>query len=138
MKHLKGLIAIAVLAITLAGCSSNDEVIRIGTPFQEDETSGVKFHTDITAAESITDLRDIIDTEKEVEQPADLTGIADTFFTLDIPEEGVSEISRYIWYREDGSALLTREELKNNEANNKNVYILAPEQTEELKRILEE
>ncbi|MCM3609795.1 hypothetical protein M4S82_00945 [Planococcus sp. MERTA32b] len=138
MKRLKWLIAITITAITLAGCSSDGEVIWVGVPYQEDETSGIKFHTDITDAESITDLRDIINTEKEMEQPADLTGLADTFFTLDIPEEGVSLIQRYIWYREDGSALLTREELKNNEAGNKDVYILAPEQADELKRILEE
>ncbi|WP_281863375.1 hypothetical protein [Planomicrobium okeanokoites] len=138
MKQLKWLIATAILSIILGGCSSDEEVIRVGAPYQEDETSGIKFHTDITDAESITDLRDIINTEKEVEQSADLTGLADTFFTLDIPEEGVSLIQRYIWYQEDGSALLTHKDLKNNEARNKDVYILAPEQTDELKRILEE
>ncbi|PKH12113.1 hypothetical protein [Planomicrobium sp. MB-3u-38] len=136
MKHLKGLIAIAVLAITLAGCSSNDEVIRIGTPFQEDETSGVKFHTDITNTESITDLRDIMNTEKEVEQPADLSSLADTFFTLDIREEGVSEISRYVWYQEDGSTILSNDDLAGNE--DQNFFILTADQTEELKHILGE
>lgn len=136
MKHLKGLIATAVLAITLTGCSSNDEVIRIGTPFQEDETSGVKFHTDITAAESITDLRDIMNTEKEVEQPADLSSLADNFFTLDIPEEGVSEISRYVWYQEDGSTILSNDDLAGNE--DQNFFILTADQTEELKHILAE
>ena len=136
MKHLKGLIAIAVLAITLAGCSSNDEVIRIGTPFQEDETSGVKFHADITASESITDLRDIMNTEKEVEQPEDLSSLADTFFTLDIPEEGVSEISRYVWYQEDGSTILSNDDLAGNE--DQNFFILTADQTEELKHILAE
>ncbi|RLQ89873.1 hypothetical protein [Planomicrobium sp. Y74] len=136
MKRLKWLIATAIFAILLGGCSSNNEVIRIGTPFQEDETSGVKFHTDITAAESITDLRDIINTEKEVEQPADLSSLADTFFTLDIPEEGVSEISRYVWYQEDGSTILSNDGLAGNE--DQDFFILTADQTEELKHILAE
>ncbi|RAZ81370.1 hypothetical protein [Planococcus halotolerans] len=138
MKQLKWLIATAILAITLAGCSSEEELIRVGAPFQEDETSGIKFHTDIKAAESITDLRGIISTEKEVEKPADLTGLADTFFTLEIPEEGVSEIWRYVWYQEDGSTILSNDNLAGDENEDQDFFILTADQTEELKRILAE
>ncbi|QHJ69930.1 hypothetical protein [Planococcus halotolerans] len=138
MKQLKWLIATAILTITLAGCSSEEEVIRVGAPFQEDETSGVRFHTDITDAESITDLRGIINTGKEVDQPADLTGLADTFFTLEIPEEGVSEIWRYVWYQEDGSTILSNDSLSGDENEDQNFFILTADQTEELKRIITE
>lgn len=138
MKQLKWLLATAIFAILLGGCSSDGEVIRVGAPFQEDETSGIKFHTDITDAELITDLRGIINTEKEVEQPADLTGLADTFFTLDIPEEGVSEIWRYVWYQEDGSTILSNDSLAGDENEDQDFFILTADQTEELKRILVE
>lgn len=138
MKQLKWLIGTAILALTLAGCSSDGEVIRVGTPYQEDETSGIKFHTDITDAELITDLRDIINTEKEMEQPADLTGLADSFFTLDIPEEGVSLIQRYIWYREDGSTILSNDSLAGDKNGGQDFFVLTADQTEELKRIITE
>lgn len=138
MKRLKWLIATAIFATTLAGCSSAEEVIRVGAPFQEDETSGVKFHTDIMNEDSISDLRGIINTEKETEKPEDLTGLADTFFTLDVPEEGVSEIWRYVWYQEDGSTILSDDSLSGDENEDRNFYILAADQTEELKRILAE
>ncbi|HSJ39088.1 MAG TPA: hypothetical protein VK945_12850 [Planococcus sp. (in: firmicutes)] len=126
-----------ILSVTLIGCASDEEVLRVGTPFQEGETNGVEFHTDITDSELVTDLRDVISLEKETEKPADLAMKADTFFTLDIPKEGIAEIRRYVWYLEDGSTLLTHEDPTDSAEDDRDFYMLAAEQTQELKRILE-
>lgn len=138
MKQLKWLIATAILTLTLTGCSSEEEVIRVGTPYLEDETSGIRFHTDITDTKTITDLRDIIDTEKEVEQPADLTGLADTSFILEIPAEGVLEIWRYVWYLEDGSIILSNDHINGDENAEQDFFVLSADQTAKLKSILED
>ncbi|OHX51149.1 hypothetical protein BB776_00765 [Planococcus salinarum] len=126
-----------MLFLILTGCSSDEEVLRVGTPFQEGETNGVEFHTDITDSELVTDLRDVINLEKEVEKPADLEMKADVFFTLDLPQEGISEIRRYVWYLEDGSTLLTHEDPMDSTEDDRGFYMLAAEQTQELKGILE-
>lgn len=138
MKQLKWLIAAVILTLTLTGCSSEEEVIRVGTPYLEDETSGIRFHTDITDTETITDLRDIISTEKEVEQPADLTGLADTSFILELPAEGVLEIWRYVWYLEDGSIILSNDHINGDENTEQKFFVLSADQTAKLKSILED
>lgn len=127
-----------MLFLILTGCSSDEEVLRVGTPFQEGETNGVEFHTDITDSELVMDLRDVISLEKEAEKPADLEMKADTFFTLDLPQEGIAEIRRYVWYLEDGSTLLTHEDPTDSAEDDRGFYLLAGEQTEELKRIIGE
>lgn len=129
--------ATTILFVTLTGCAPDEEVLRVGTPFQEDETNGVEFHTDITDSESVTDLREIINQEKETEKPADLEMKADAFFTLDLPQEGIAEIRRYVWYLEDGSSLLTHEDPTDSPEDDRDFYMLTAEQTQELKRILE-
>lgn len=138
MRKIKLLIATALLTASLTGCSSEGEVIRIGEPYLKDETSGVKFHTDVTDPDAIAALRDLVSTEKETEKPEDLLAQADTSFILDIPEEGVLEIWRYVWYQEDGSAILSNEDLVANVKDYQKFYMLAAEQTEELKGIIEE
>lgn len=122
------------LSVILAGCAADEEVLRVGTPFQDGETTGVEFHTDITDAELVTDLRNVIKQEQEAEKPSDLEMKADTFFTLDLPEQGIAEIRRYVWYLDDGSSLLTHEA----PLDSTDFYLLAAEQTEELKRIIGE
>lgn len=126
------------LSFTLAGCAAGEEVLRVGTPFQDGETNGVEFHTDITDSDLVTDLRDVISREKETEKPADLEAKADTFFTLDLPQEGVAEIRRYVWFLADGSSLLTHEDPADSVEDDRDFYMLAAEQTQELKRIIED
>lgn len=127
-----------MLSLTLTGCTADKEVLRVGTPFQEGETNGVEFHTDMTDAELVTDLRDVISLEMEAEKPDDLEMKADAFFTLDLPQEGVSEIRRYVWYLDDGSSLLTHEDPMERTEDDRDFYMLAAEQTQELKRIIGE
>lgn len=111
-------------------------MLRVGTPFQEDETTGVEFHAEIKDSELLADLRDVISLEKEVEKPADLANKADIFFTLDLPQEGIAEIRRYVWYLEDGSALTTHEDHSDSTEDNREFYMLDAKQTQELERIL--
>lgn len=51
----------------------------------------------------------------------------ETFFSLDRPKEGVSEIRRYIWYKDDSSAVLYN--------GGSNYSTLTKEQTDELKNV---
>lgn len=130
MKKSIMLTTIIFLAVLAGGCGSN-EIIRVGTPFQNDGTTGVEFHTDITDSEAMTDLRTVIEMEEETEKPENLTREPDTFFKLDRPEEGVSEIRRYVWYLEDGSSVLSSDE------SGQEFFTLTEEQTTDLKSIIE-
>ncbi|PSL36285.1 hypothetical protein B0H99_107106 [Planomicrobium soli] len=122
-------IVTVIMSITMAGCAP-DEVIRVGTPFISNGTTGAEFHTDITDSRAITDLRTVLEMEEEIEQPKDLTREPDVVFTIDRPQESVSEIWRYIWYENDGSAFLSSGE------RDQGFFALTKEQTDDLKRIL--
>ncbi|RNF41199.1 hypothetical protein [Planococcus salinus] len=130
------LITTFIISIAMAGCAS-DEVIRVGTPFNDEGTTGAEFHTDITDSEAITALRRVIETEKKVEKPKDLTREPDVVFTLNRPEESVSEIWRYVWYQDDGSAFLSNEESAVLVERGQDFFALPKEQTNDLKSILE-
>lgn len=87
--------------------------------------------TDNTDSASIGALREIIKDEDDTEEPKDLGEVADTFFSLDRPKESTSEIRRYVWYQDDASSILYSE--------GSDIYsALTTEQTNELKRILEQ
>ncbi|WP_138420857.1 hypothetical protein [Aquibacillus sediminis] len=111
----------------LLGCSA-DEVIKVGSPFNDEGTEGVKFNNEITDEEAITKLRTIIDNSKGIDKPS-IENEAEAFFQLDRPDESVSEIRRYIWFQDNGSAVLFD--------GGSNYSILTKEQTLELKSILE-
>lgn len=129
MKKFLGVVFFLVLTVLLLGCSP-DEVIRVGTPFNENGSEGVLFDKDITDSESIESLRAIIKKVKDIEEPKALNNEPNTFFTLDRPNEGVSEIRLYVFYQEDGSSILYNE--------SSGYYALTKEYTDELKGILEQ
>lgn len=114
----------------IVGCTK-EEVLRVGTPFNDNGDEGVKFHSDITDSASIAAVREIIKDENDMEEPKDLGKVADIFFSLDRPKESTSEIRRYVWYRDDASSILYSE-------GSSNYSALTKEQTNELKRILEQ
>ncbi|MFF2449622.1 hypothetical protein ACFVSW_21500 [Neobacillus sp. NPDC058068] len=116
-----------VMSMMLLGCSA-DEVIRVGTPYNYKGTDGVKFDTEITNSEAISKLRTIINHSKEIEKPDGIENLADVYFSLDRPKEGIGEIVRYMWYQDDGSSILSSGDY---------YYTLTKEQTGELKGILE-
>ena len=104
-------------------------MINVGTPYNYKGTDGVKFESEITNSEVISKLRTIINGSENIEKTNNIEYVADVFFSLDRPKEGISEIRRYIWYQSDGSAILSDDM--------SNYYTLNKEQTKELKRILE-
>ncbi|WP_157129972.1 hypothetical protein [Sporosarcina ureae] len=118
------------MSVMVMGCTK-EEVLRVGAPFIDDGGEGIKFHSDLSDSASIGTLREIMNDEKKVEKPRDLREVADTFFSLDKPKESIAEISRYVWYQDDASAILYNE--------GSDIYSDLPaEQTNELKRILEQ
>ncbi|QOY38123.1 hypothetical protein AWH56_011635 [Anaerobacillus isosaccharinicus] len=124
------LLLITLISVMLLGCSVN-EVIRVGTPFNDKRGEGVDFHTEVTDREAITKVRTIINSLEEIEEPHYLKDIPDAFISLDRLAESVSEIRRYIWYQDDGSAIL-------NVDGGSKFYNMTKQQHNELKRILEE
>lgn len=112
------------------GCTK-EEVIRVGTPFDDKRGEGVDFNSEITDSEAIRTLRELSKEAEDIEEPKDLKKVADTFFSLDRPKEFTTEILRYVWYQEDGSSILY--------SGSYDIYfILTKEQTNELKRILDQ
>jgi hypothetical protein len=111
----------------LSGCTESD-VIRVGTPFSDEGREGVVFDHEITEEEALDRLRTVIEKEESIDE-ASVTGDADVYFQLERPEEGISEIARYVWFQEDGSAVLS--------GLMDEYSTLTEEQTLELKRILE-
>ncbi|WP_067725584.1 hypothetical protein [Oceanobacillus damuensis] len=114
----------------LVGCSEADEVLLVGTPFNDKRGEGIDFHSEITDQESINKLRNINDKLEEIAQPDDLRANSDAFFTIHRPEDSVSELSRYIWCQDDGSMIWYD--------GRSNYYRLSEQQSEELKEIMEE
>ena len=130
MKKLVFIFSVLILSVMAIGCTK-EEVLKVGTPFIDDGGEGIKFHSDITDSASIGTLREILNNEDDVEKPKDLGEVADTFFSLDKPKEGIAEIRRSVWYQDDASSILYSE--------GADIYsALTAEQTNELKRILEQ
>lgn len=111
------------MSVMLLGCSTK-EVIRVGTPLDGE----VKLDTEITNSEAISKLRTIINDSERLEKVDNIDRLADVYFSLDRPKEAVMEIVRYMWYQDDGSAILSHGDY---------YYTLTKEQTDELKGILE-
>ncbi|MCE7793821.1 hypothetical protein K8O68_15600 [Salipaludibacillus sp. CUR1] len=111
----------------LLGCSA-DEVIRVGNPFSNEGNEGVTFNNEITDEEAINKLRTLIQNSQNTDKP-NMENEADAFFQLDRPNKNVSEVRRYIWFQDDGGAVLFD--------GGSNYSTLTKAQTLELKDILE-
>ncbi|MCT2536254.1 hypothetical protein NC661_13535 [Aquibacillus koreensis] len=127
MKNFIWIFTIIGMSVMLLGCSAN-EVIKVGNPFNDEGTEGVNFNNEITDEKAITELKTIIDNSKEIDKP-NIENEAEVFFQLDRPDESVSEIRRYIWFQDDGSAVLFD--------GGSSYSTLTKEQTTKLKSILE-
>ena len=128
MKSWMWIILTLIISVVLSGCSA-DEVIQVGTPFNNNGSEGVKFHKEIKDSESIEALRRILDKLEDIEEPNDLNKESETFFSLDRPKEGISERRLYVWYQEDGSSILYNDGVNS-------YFSLTKKQTNELKSIL--
>lgn len=136
MRRFLLLLAACLPVMMAIGCSE-EEIVRVGTPFNDEGTTGAEFDTGFTDSETISELRAIIKMEEKIEPPKELSPVADLVLTLDKPEESVSELWRYIWYMDDGSAVLSNRENAVAEEDVQEFYALNEEQTKELKSILE-
>lgn len=123
IKKTIWILTIIVMSVMLLGCSA-DEVIMVGTPSDGE----VKLDKEITNSEAISKLRTIINDSKSIVKPDRIESLADVYFSLDRPKDSVMEITRYMWYQDDGSAILYHGDY---------YYTLTKEQTNELKGILE-
>jgi hypothetical protein len=119
-----------ILSVIFSGCSVA-EVIRVGTPFNENGTKGISFDKEIKDSESIEALRAIIRKVREIEEPKDLDSEPETFFSLERPKEGIAEMWLYVLYQDDGGSILY------NDGSN-SYFALSKEQTNELRSILEQ
>ncbi|MDE4083589.1 hypothetical protein PO902_00670 [Planococcus maritimus] len=136
MRKFLVLLVVCLPVMMVIGCSE-EEIVRVGTPFNDEGTTGAKFNTGFTDSETISELWKIIEMEEKVEPPKELAPAADLVLTLDKPEENVSELWRYIWYMDDGSAVLSNRESASPREDEQEFYTLNEEQTMELKSILE-
>ncbi|MGM0898077.1 MAG: hypothetical protein ACQEV0_09260 [Bacillota bacterium] len=136
MTRVLLLVSAIIPVILLIGCAE-DEVVRVGTPFNNEGTTGADFHSSFKDPETISELRTLIEKEEKIGRPNDLIAAPDLVFTLDRPEENVSEIWRYVWYQEDGSSVLSNRESAVSVEEDQEFYVMNEEQTTELKSILE-
>ncbi|MDE0581685.1 hypothetical protein ON064_01310 [Planococcus sp. A6] len=136
MRKFLVLFAACLPVMMAIGCSEEEIVrVRVGAPFNDEGTTGAEFNTGFTDSETISELRKIVEMEEKIEPPKELAPVADLVFTLDKPEENVSELWRYVWYMDDGSAVLSNR--GNAVEEEQEFYALNEEQTKELKSILE-
>ncbi|MFP3355740.1 hypothetical protein [Planococcus citreus] len=124
------------MAIVLSACTHN-EVIRVGVPFSDGLTEGVHFQKDISDRASIVSLRTILQNETELESLDRLSVEPQAVFTIDRPDDGVQEVRRFVWYRDNGRAIMSNERNVLSHKENQEFFRLTAEQTQDLKKILQ-
>ncbi|MDN4607199.1 hypothetical protein [Sporosarcina highlanderae] len=136
MKKYIWSVLILSIAVIFAGCTKK-EVIRVGTPFNDDGVEGINFHYEITESKSIKALREIVKNADEIDKPKELGKEPEIFFSLDRPKEGISEIRRYVYYQDDGSSILCSEGVSGPDGFLDMYFSLNENQTNELKNVLQ-
>ncbi|MFS0688951.1 hypothetical protein AB1K89_06890 [Sporosarcina sp. 179-K 8C2 HS] len=121
---------ILALSVVFSGCSAS-ELIQVGTPSFNEKGKSISFDKEIKDSESIEALRALIKKVREVEEPKDLDDEPETFFSLVRQQEGIAEMWLYVYYQDDGSSILYNDGVNG-------YYALSKEQTNELRRILEQ
>ncbi len=124
------------MTILLSACTHN-EVIRVGVPFTDGLTEGVHFQKDISDRASIVTLRTILRNETELESLDRLSVEPQAVFTIDRPDDDVQEIRRFVWYRDNGRAIMSNERNVLSHKENQEFFRLTAEQTQDLKKILQ-
>ncbi|MGX7595052.1 hypothetical protein ACWNS2_07390 [Planococcus plakortidis] len=125
------------VAILLSACTHN-EVIRVGVPFTDGLTEGVHFHKDISDRASVVTLKTILKNETELESvDRRLSVEPQAVFTIDRPDDGVQEVRRFVWYRDNGRAIMSNERNVLSRKENQEFFRLTAQQTQDLKKILQ-
>lgn len=136
IKKSLWLAVIAGLLLFLSSCSSN-EVIRVGVPFTDGLTEGVLYQKDIKDPVSLGTLRTILNSGEEIEPDDALPIEPHAVFTIDRADEGGTELRRFVWYRENGRAVLSNERNVMSPKDGQEFFHLTTKQTRDLKEILQ-
>ncbi|MCP1158719.1 MULTISPECIES: hypothetical protein [Bacillaceae] len=128
MKKNILILLLLMLAAILAGCSA-EEVLSVGKPFHEAGVEGVRFHTEVDDSAQIQQLRSLLDDLTVKNSIGEPGRTADTAFVLKRPKQGVAEKFAYLWYTEDGTAVLKEGE---------RFYLADKEQAGKLKKLLDQ
>lgn len=134
-KHF-WVVVVLSFSVILAGCARG-EVLRIGTPFNDEGGEGINFYNEITDSEAIETLRESVKNADEIDQPIELRQESDVFISLDKTKKGISEIQRYIYYQEDGSSILSVDGVSGSDEFPDRYFTLNEKQTDELKNVLQ-
>lgn len=107
-----------------------DEVIKVGTPYNyNDSNEVIRFHVnyfkEINNPLAVKRLRTLFNHISKIPKPI-VDKTSDIFFALDTPVEISSELSGFIWFREDKCSIYF---------NSIDYYLLNEEQTKELRVI---
>lgn len=136
MKKYIWTVLILSIAIITSGCTKK-EVIRVGTPFNDEGGEGINFHQEITDSKSIEALREIIKNADEIDKPKGLERKPEIFFSLDRPREDVAEIRRYVYYQDDGSSILCSNGVSGPDGFPDRYFSLNENHTNDLKNVLQ-
>ncbi|QAS51458.1 hypothetical protein [Halobacillus litoralis] len=88
-----------------------NKIILVGTPFSNEERSGVNMNEEISDSKNIVKVEDVIGTAENIDKPeAEVEGTPDVFFKIAKSGETYQdsqEERRFVWYQEDGSAVFS-------------------------------
>ncbi|CDQ20258.1 hypothetical protein [Halobacillus karajensis] len=86
------------------------KIILVGTPNFNGEGPSMNMDQEISDSTRIVKVEDVMGTAKKIEKPLDkVNGAPDVFFTITKSggtKQDTLEERRFIWYQEDGSAVL--------------------------------
>ncbi|WP_085506572.1 hypothetical protein [Thalassobacillus devorans] len=111
MKYL--LLLVLTAALLLTGCSTPSEVIRVGEPdMEEDGDQGyiVKGHTivkELENKEDVQQVKQIMKNADKIEEPYNHRDEPhDIFLELYAPDNHVAIQRAYLWYKQEGKAVM--------------------------------
>lgn len=89
-----------------------NKIVLVGTPNSNGEGPSVNMDQEISDSKKVVRVEAVIGTAKKIEEPQqnNIKGDPDLFITITKSsgtKQGTPEERRFVWYQEDGSAVLT-------------------------------
>ncbi|MGB6407083.1 MAG: hypothetical protein WBF39_06370 [Planococcus donghaensis] len=130
-------LALLLVSIIFAGCSSQGEIIRVGEPTVEDTDNeievvikGHEITNEISDESNIEEVKKVVDQIDSIERPdRTVSEPPETFFELYESDNSVSVFQYYLWMQPDGGAILMD--------SSENFFEVDAENTTTLKEALE-
>ncbi|MEC3884972.1 hypothetical protein VKA52_14645 [Halobacillus sp. HZG1] len=121
--------------IGMNGCSSPDQIIRVGQPSTENSENekgysiqGSSITQEIKDEEKVNRVKVIFESFKSIEEPTDITfRKPNVFFEVYEPNNSVSVHQAYLWYKAEGGAVTSKT------TNENEYYEITAEQASTLK-----